>query len=397
MRNDKSPQREMPLWVIAATVTVAMAVLPILWVLVEAALSKWGVLIAPIDLSTLGAIAGAIFTAGGLVVALVSLFTLFSMRRIVDDRVAKLGNTIPGLINARLQTSLRAYNKILDAQDVIRRTPGAVAYAEPLIEQALTIDASLAGARAWMGDQFYAAARNEFLSLHMDGITASSGPAHDAIAPLVMRAIHWYQQAKADPEGNLDPPIARLAELYGMASGTYREMTDCIRDLVARHQLALFDHDTSRAFLAAGCGMNQSRLVEVANLLKQAFPWTRDQLVAEWQAYQRARIAAETTAPMLHVWAIARTVADDNPLIPGLVKLGGVGHEDEGKAFWRLAKQQGGIIRDGGIPKIEYDEKGVMTEGQALSGDELIRTVHEKFLIIGRAEMAPAESAIDFR
>jgi len=363
-----------------------MAILPVLWILLEAALH-----VQPTNLLELGAIAGAIFTAGGLVVALVSLYSMANVQKIARGEVDRLLVVLRNQINDRVQTYLRAYDRYLQAIDVVRHLNlGGATDAEIHIKAALDIDSGLVGARTWMGGIYYQLAGIQFIELNRDGgIQTPTYLRSDALQPTVTRAINWLVDAKVNRDSDVLETTTRLAELYGMMGGFYQEMLSCTREVVNAGKRDSFQGNCSKAFLAAGCGEDAAKLSELAALLDCELPWSLQKLQNEWSAYCQEYVRRGATYPAMSLWVIPRSqfAKADDPRSPAGVMVLPAEYGAKAVARWITRVQIPNMpVRRGGIPEINYQADGNAAETEPLPSDEILQALHARFFIIGRAE-----------
>ncbi|HET9342850.1 MAG TPA: hypothetical protein VFO25_08055 [Candidatus Eremiobacteraceae bacterium] len=378
--------RDANLAVVAGAVTLALAVLPMAWILLEKVLG-----LEPPDVAELGAIAGAIFTAGGLVIAIVSIYSMINVQKIARNEVDRLLGTLSRQFGERLQTYLRAFDRFLAARSVSEHLGfDDMSAIEHHIRRALEIDKELVGARRWIGDMYYTIAGSQFLEQHRGRtITNPSGATAASAAADVSRAINWLVEARAYGDGDEVEATARLAELYGMTGGFEREMFSCVSSVVASGRPQSFEHNSSRAFLVAGC-KDEKSVRDLAELLGATFPWRREDLDREWQAFVHGDLAihgATTPAPTIWVLPRGRRRLDD-PKGPGEVRL--LPHRDGVgiRATWvTMFQVPGQNVRHGGIPSISYDSNGTPTEApEPPPAEEVFSELLDRFHVIGRSE-----------
>src|SRR5665213_3849342 len=110
----------------------------------------------------LGAIMGAIFTAGGLVVAIVSIYTMASIDKVTRQAIDPLLTAIPDQIDARIRRFLEAYGFYARAQAAGSGREGfpnaALQTVDDLIAKALALEPTLTGVCAFTAKMYYMAA-----------------------------------------------------------------------------------------------------------------------------------------------------------------------------------------------------------------------------------------------
>ncbi|MGC2650154.1 MAG: hypothetical protein WA304_05050 [Candidatus Cybelea sp.] len=116
------------------------------------------------DATELASIMGAIFTVGGLIVALVALYTQSNLEKAASNAISTALDNVRPQIDERIQTFLAAYSEFRSAQDMWARN-GVISFGtvEDLVEHAESIEPSLKGLNKWMGLVSYEAAEKLFL------------------------------------------------------------------------------------------------------------------------------------------------------------------------------------------------------------------------------------------
>jgi hypothetical protein len=201
---------------------------PVLWLLAgravgihySAAGDPLGVLVS------LGGLMAAIFTVGGLVIALASLVTLASVEQRIDTRARAL---MPEL-EARADAQIEAHLMIRDASDT-----QDFERAERLTKEALEIYPGLHSARASLALKYAVAVVSSF-QLHHGYRSRQSLAFHDlapAEAPL-MEAIEWCVLAIDHGEDSDGGISAYLALVYGCA-GQLGRMEEVLQSLLGPH------------------------------------------------------------------------------------------------------------------------------------------------------------------
>lgn len=141
---DVKPAVGTPYWLPLAIFLFAIVVIvPILWLLI----ALWvGV---PLNLTgdllpTISGVMGTIFTVGGLVIALVSVYTQLS----IEDRIKRSFDVLQPELDARANTQIEAHLAFLRARD-----QGNWREAQQLAEEALTKWPTLRGVRAFLAQK----------------------------------------------------------------------------------------------------------------------------------------------------------------------------------------------------------------------------------------------------
>ncbi len=170
--------------------------------------------------AALASIMGATFTAGGLVVAIVALYTLVNAQNIVKDSVQKALVDVHKEVNLRISTFLEAYTPFRQAQDLWGASSfRAIDAIATLLAKADEIAPALPDLRRWGGNVFFQAARASFLQEHVADSTYHLGLNPLLRPSLAMKSItrlkgEFYEQG-ASNKRELAIRIAQLQALLG--------------------------------------------------------------------------------------------------------------------------------------------------------------------------------------
>jgi hypothetical protein len=357
---------------------------------------------------------GAIFTAGGIVVAMVSLYSLTSVARTAREAVRDAVQQEESNVDARVQQHVRAYDLFAEAKhnrrlqqfaagaalafgDATTRTVsrlnqhslvddahlwlgedawGSLDEAETFIKAALE-SGPVSGARLWMGVEHYHTVSREFIRYHeaSPGTTFSPVPSTSRLH----HAVHWLEDAKVHEEAGPPDVHLLLADLYGMMGdwpATVSELQTGLRRLGAWQPPR---PDWSLVCLVNACGSDEARLRELAGLLGKEFPWPRDRVLALFDEHE------EPKGQWRRVWAVNQPAVVYGPLdlprSPGLIVLHPRG-PGLASAMWDPAVQPGPIVKRSGIPPMAQDG----TEHQeAASADVVVDQLCSRFFVIERA------------
>ena len=391
-------------WQVAAGFCVLGAV-EALWIFLAHA---WNVPASATGL--LGGIMGAIFTAGGIVVAMVSLYSLSSVARTAHEAVREAVAEEEAQFDARVQRQIMAYDLFAEAKHRRRlqqfAAGAAIALrkvttktfswmheyslvgdahlwldggvleslneAEGLVQNAVAAG-TVAGSKTWLALEFFHTVVREFIR-HQEaspGIASAPPPA----ASRLHHAVRWLEAAQTDVSGDFSIN-ALLADLYGIMSDWPAMLSSLRAALIEAHGWRPPRPDWSLVCLVNACGSDEAKLREVAGLLGKQFPWSADRVAALFDAERESRGA------LRRVWVVNRPVPGpgplDAPLSPGLVIL----HpRDEGQAsaMWHPVVQPGPTTRRAGIPMPAGDG----TQNQdAISVMELVEQLCGRFFVI---------------
>ena len=359
----------------------------------------------------LGGIMGAIFTAGGIVVAMVSLYSLSSVARTAREAVREAVAQEEAHLDARVQRHITAYDLFAEAKhrrrlqqfaagtamafgDVTTKTflrmrehslvgdehlwldsgvLESLNEAEGLVQDAVAAG-PMAGAKTWLALEFYHTVVREFIR-HQEASPGTASAPQPAASRL-HHAVRWLEAAlQTDASG--DSSIhALLADLYGIMSDWPAMLSSLHATLKEVNGWRPPRPDWSLVCLVNACGSDEARLGEVAHLLGKQFPWSVERVAALFDAEREPRGAWR------RVWVVNRPALgpgpQDAPLSPGLVML----HpRDEGQAsaMWHPAIQPGPTTRRAGIPRPADDG----TQNQdAIPVMELVEQLCGRFFVI---------------
>ena len=138
----------------------------------------------------LASVMGAIFTAGGLIVALVSLYSLANVDKIVQDGVAVALKSIPHEVDERIRTFLDAYTPFREAQFLWTNYRfKALGRIEELVVIAERIEPTLRNLRRWSGTVFFESTRASYLRERTGDGTYADAPLASARSALIVKAL----------------------------------------------------------------------------------------------------------------------------------------------------------------------------------------------------------------
>lgn len=325
---------------------------------------------------------GAIFTAGGIVVAMVSLYSLSSVARTAREAVREAVAVEEAQLEARVQRHITAYDLFAEAKHRRRLQQFAAGTArafgdvtakkfwrlhdaslvgdehlwldsgvleslnesEGLVQNAVAAG-PVAGAKTWLALEFYHTVVREFIR-HQEASPGTASAPQPAASRL-HHAVRWLESAQTDASG--DSSInALLADLYGIMSDWPAMLSSLRAALNEAHGWRPPRPDWSLVCLVNACGSDEAKLGEVARLLCKELPWSAERVAALFDAEREPRWAVR------RVWVVNRSVLGpgslDGPLSPGLVMLH-PREEGQASAMWSPAVQPGPVIRRAGIPR----------------------------------------------
>ncbi len=239
-------------------------------------------------LITFGGLMGAIFTVGGLVIALAAVLTVLT----IENRVKQtFDDQLPGL-EKRADRQIEGYITLLEAANAPDWTT-----AELLTEEAISTYPSLPRARSGLGLRMTDAVINRFALEHgvkmpyveLDPI-AIDRPPRD-------RAIAWLERALErddDPEGQT---MAALALMYGITQ-QYDHMMRMVRSVWTSAPPARLDmlrEPQHLGMLVCGCTVDEQRLREIGTALKTPLPIPSRDILASIESLDLANVGTATS------------------------------------------------------------------------------------------------------
>ncbi len=251
-------------------------------------------------LSTIGSIMGAIFTVGGLVVALVAVLTQIQLQDRIKREVSNARQEVEDTFNNELRVE---YEKRIREQ-----VEGMLAFfqaanaadwkrAEELIRIALQKYPELPRARSFLGFRMSNDVQAYFYYLLRGGLPQLPQrflyPVDDAsmyytsesatqlsqpwMEPPKLDAIDWLQQAlqhQDDPEGEVS---AALALMYGF-SEAYGKMIEALHNALDHYPdlVSYFQSPGRLMMLIYACSKDRARIQELMNVLHFPLPTEND-------------------------------------------------------------------------------------------------------------------------
>jgi len=233
-------------------------------------------------LSTLGGLIGAVFTVGGLVVALVAILTQIQLQDRVRQEVEKAKQAVEDTFNNELRNEYekRIQEQVEGMLDFFQATDARQwEQAEALARRALQKNPQLTGVRSYMGLRLSSEVKLFFFSQLLPvslGYTESpaTGPllhqARSKPPPPKLEAIHWLEDALEHNDDPDEQASEALACMYGY-SEAYNKMIDILSKLDEKNRLSLHDPD-SLLMLVYGCGNDIYRINELMKIIRFQLP-----------------------------------------------------------------------------------------------------------------------------
>lgn len=354
----------------------------------------------------LGGIMGAIFTAGGIVVAMVSLYSLSSVARTARSEVREGLRRSLDKFDQRMQEHIHAYDRFAQAK-LLRMAfpyepnpskpvggratglvPDAVVWlsepavenlveAEILIEKALST-APVRGVSFWVAQQFYETVVRAFVRLH--AAEPATTTLRLPLEALLSRTVYWLTEALGSQDS--DAPTLRLmqADAFGMLGDTRRAR----EALLAATRKGPWAHPRpgwGLACLAHAWAPTQEGLEELGRLIGYELPWTTDRI---------ARAFRDEGGPaalrVRDLWAVVKRASGppeaDMPLSPFRMRVCPKGN-DEAFVQWAPAAQPDPATLIAGILAPARDGTN---RQEPLPVAAVVAQISERFFIIGEAD-----------
>lgn len=324
--------------------------------------------------SELASVMGAVFTAGGLIVALVSLYTLANVEKVVRDGVKGAMEDVPKQLDERIRTFLEAYTPFLKAQDLWAADRfRALPQIEESILRAESIEPTLRSLRRWSGDMYFVSARASYLRERVWDGTYGDCPAGVDRPALAMKALLRLEPEFNSGEGDRALLGIRIAEMHSLLGDSGQTVRWLKR---ARACGALPDLDGVNAItLAASC-----RSAETANHILESYG------VRALDA-QRIRSALHASkSPVQGFVAVIRTAVgmQNPPLNPTIVTFRTVDAWNSAFVDWNAANRPPVGTMRGGIPVFPAYDPRAGTQGNPPFHllDPLIEEAMERFIFM---------------
>jgi len=240
-------------------------------------------------LGSIGSIMGAVFTVGGLIVALVAVLTQIQLQDRVKQEVDKAKLAIEDMFNNKLRVE---YEKRIQEQ-----VEGMLAYfqatgtpdlrqAEVLTREALRKYPSLPGIRSTFALKLSSLIKIHFSNLLYQSVIQKATSLATAMhlnqiqstqVPSTIEAIDWLKEALVnhdDPEGQVS---ATLALMYGYGEAYDMMLVTLTKALADYPSLVPYFHSPHHfLMLIYSCQKNYTRIKEVINILRLPLPTEQD-------------------------------------------------------------------------------------------------------------------------
>lgn len=244
-------------------------------------------------LATIGGIMGAIFTVGGLILALVAVLSQITLedraKRVLEEKFNELAPELEKRADRRIAGRIA----FRDAQQALNEQ--AWDAAEALANEALANYPSLPEVRSTVALAMYAAVEQRF-RMTLEGIQDPMAPLYrvetaflsrapqppELREPPIAQTVEWLSEAwrhQDNPEGAIS---AARALVYAITSA-YDKMLDAIRESLSfgkERFIAYFTTSLHLGMLAYACDNDPDRIKLVGTLLDIELPAGKDTVVA---------------------------------------------------------------------------------------------------------------------
>jgi hypothetical protein len=356
--------------VLVVTLVVLVLLQPALLLLA----AHYGVISSFNSEAELASIMGAIFTAGGLIVALVSLYTLWNVNQVVENAVDASMAAVPRQVDERIRTFLDAYSSFREAQDMWARYQFAgLTEIEELILRAEAIEPTLVDLRVWSGLLFFQAARGSYLREYVGDGTYSGCPDKAVRPALAMKALQRLEADFAGAPGGSAAAALRIAQMHAL-----------LGDLPAVSRWVKRSHDiggsTSLEGVAALTLMAACRSTQDARRVLNAYGATA------MSASDISTAAKNGASGIRHFVVVIDSpeALQNRPTNPAVVTLRTVDNWNSAFMEWRAVAQRIVGTLHGGMPSFgKWDEQmGGQDNPPFESLDALLAKASEQFMFV---------------
>ena len=302
-----------------------------------------------------GGIMGAVFTAGGLIVAIISVYALINVEATSRRAVQPLLDNVPREIDLRIRRFGEAYGHYLAAQALVpERGYNTVDYsrlydAQAEIGQAMKIERNIAGMRAWIGSAYHHAAGFLYARQHLLGGYFNEQsqylPPHAQISAITAAGIHWLEDAYRRDDGDVREVAGALAELYGILGAPASTVVTWIQR-ANKDNPVLPSGPMSLLFLFGACH-NDDDVSCIAEAL--GIGLLNAQRVHErLQEHLQRHGPAANALSFLAILRPRTGLGQDAPPTPGLINLYHLNNGHDAHVSW-YPKIQSGMVEQVGI------------------------------------------------
>jgi hypothetical protein len=193
----------------------------------------------------LGSVMGAIFTAGGLLIGIVALFTLGTVESKARQVASDVMQSVRQDMSSEMNCALAAYDSLFVARRSVEGSTPDYRVAERLIEAALEQRTDLPNAREWIAVTLADAAYGQFLFRHFnDNVRKAPTPLSGSVPDFFANAygsIRWLKEVIDRTKVPAESLQWRklLAEQYGIVSN-WDEMLFQVQEVIENSSASEF-------------------------------------------------------------------------------------------------------------------------------------------------------------
>ena len=158
-----------------------------------------------------GAVLGVVYTAGGLVIVAVSVFSLTLLPRTVRQHAIERWSEMRATLQEEMKHLVLASNLFMRA----KWGNGSLNRADDLVRRALSIYEPLAGARIWLAKDYHHDVRTRFRRVHIPDTLVYNDEVSD-VTWNVAQGLQWLREARRTQDGVPADMIAMETELRAM-------------------------------------------------------------------------------------------------------------------------------------------------------------------------------------
>lgn len=351
------------------------------------------------DANELGSIMGAIFTAGGLIIAIVSIYTMASIESVAQRAVAPLFDQIPREIDARIRRFLEGFGYFTRAQGIVPSGYSAeyLDTVESLVGRALEIAPTITGIYAFTSHVYYLATASMYWRERVpEQYVNYPLPSALAFASVSARALWWSQQALERSDGEAGEIIGRLAMLSGMMHASIGATLSYVRR--AREAGKPIEAVPSNLLKLLGSCSSQADIERLSRELDGGSPLDVGAIEAlllqnEPKREPGAGVPLNDVANAAQLLVVRHFDVNDGrfPVSPGMLLIL-YGAPGKALARWRRRVQTGIVVQNDGIPSVgEIDPStGASASPAPIAIDELAKELCRDFYVFSRFTSHPA-------